>query len=74
MEDDTTRGTGYFKALKVIDSCVTEDHFEATRSYLDNFHKMFVKNATSYSEHKAALDLFQVLLKKFHEKLNLSIC
>lgn len=74
MNDDTNRGAGYFKALKIIDSCITEDHFEATRSYLDNYHRVFVKNSPSYADHKAALDLFQILLKKFHDKLNLNIC
>ena len=31
------KGPAYFKALKVIDSCITDDHFDATRSYLDNY-------------------------------------
>ena len=31
------KGPAYFKALKVIDSCTSEDHFDATREYLDNF-------------------------------------
>ena len=64
------KGPAYFKALKIIDSCTSEDHFEATREYLNNFFNVFVKNAGSYLEHKAALELFEILIDKFHSKLN----
>jgi len=64
------KGPAYFKALKVIDSCITDDHFNATRSYLDNYFNVFVKNSTNYFEHRSALELFDALVEKFHEKLN----
>lgn len=64
------KGPAYFKALKVIDSCISDDHFDATRSYLDNYFNVFVKNSPNYLEHQAALELFDVLLEKFHKKLN----
>ena len=64
------RGASYFKALKVIDSCTSEDHFDATRNYLDNFFNVYIKNANNYLDHKAALELFEVLIDKFHSKLN----
>ena len=64
------RGAAYFKALKVIDSCNSEDHFDATRVYLDNYFNVYVKNSSNYIEHKSSLELFEVLLEKFHKKLN----
>ena len=64
------KGTAYFKALKIIDSCTSEEHFDATRNYLDNFFNVHIKNASNYLEHRAALDLFDILLEKFHKKLN----
>ena len=64
------KGTAYFKALKIIDSCTSEEHFDATRNYLDNFFNVHIKNANNYLEHKTALDLFETLIDKFHSKLN----
>ena len=64
------RGAAYFKALKVIESCISEDHFDTTRAYLDNYFNVYVKNSSNYIEHKSSLELFEVLLEKFHKKLN----
>ena len=63
-------GESYFKALRIIDSCTSDEHFNATRNYLDNFFNVHIKNASNYLEHRAALDLFDILLDKFHKKLN----
>ena len=43
------KGAAYFKALKVIDSCISEDHFDATRDYLDNYFNVYVKNSSTFA-------------------------
>ena len=53
------RGAAYFKALKVIDSCISEDHFDTTRAYLDNYFNVYVKNSSNYIEHKSSLELLK---------------
>ena len=43
---------------------------QADRAYLDNYFNVYVKNSSNYIEHKSSLELFEVLLEKFHKKLN----
>ena len=35
----------YYKALKIIDSCVTEEHFKSAETYIENYRKLMQSKA-----------------------------
>ena len=60
----------YKKALLVIDSCETEDHFNAAQNYLSNFLMMLSDKVEDriYETDTFNLKMFNRLKKKFLEK------
>ena len=65
-----SKGDSYFKALKVIDSCSTQEQFFNASKFLDNYYKVHIEKVKEYSERRAALDLYEILLNKFNERFN----
>lgn len=62
----------YYKALKIIDSCETEEHFKSAETYIENYLKLMQFKANKcFSFSKTITLLYEIEIRKMllHKRL-----